>query len=283
MNKKIFWISSYPKSGNTWMRAIITSLFYTKDGIFNFDLLSYIPNFEKLETFEFIKDLNLKDYNNLSDLNVLSKYWIKSQEKIQISGDFAFFKSHSANMSMFNAPFTNKQNSLGLIYLVRDPRDVALSYSKHQNKSLDEIIKIMTTRAALTFTSDKKNKRYPVLMSRWDEHYISWTHLDVPKLMIKYEMLLNETEIVLEEIIKFFHNNFKIKIKNHDKKIANIIFSTSFAELKKNENKYGFKEAQNSKFFRKGLSGQWHSDLLKKHINLINKEFKTTMEELSYL
>ena len=74
----ILWLASYPKSGNTWMRAIITSLFYTKDGIFNFDLLSYIPNFEKLETFEFIKDLNLKDYNNLSDLNVLSKYWIKA-------------------------------------------------------------------------------------------------------------------------------------------------------------------------------------------------------------
>ena len=50
----------------------------------------------------------------------------------------------------------------------------------------------MTTTGALTFTSNKKGKRYPIIMSRWDEHYISWKNLKVPKLIIKYERLLNE-------------------------------------------------------------------------------------------
>ena len=36
--KKIIWLSSYPKSGNTWMRAIISSLFFTEDGVFDFGL-----------------------------------------------------------------------------------------------------------------------------------------------------------------------------------------------------------------------------------------------------
>ena len=81
MNKKIFWIASYPKSGNTWMRAILTSLFFTKDGLFSFDLFSSTSIFEHAERFEFVKELNLDDYNKLSELEILSKYWIEGQNK----------------------------------------------------------------------------------------------------------------------------------------------------------------------------------------------------------
>ena len=35
--KKILWIASYPKSGNTWMRAIISSLFFSNNGKFSFE------------------------------------------------------------------------------------------------------------------------------------------------------------------------------------------------------------------------------------------------------
>ena len=42
MSKKIFWIASYPKSGNTLIRAILASLFFTKDGIFSFEILKKI-------------------------------------------------------------------------------------------------------------------------------------------------------------------------------------------------------------------------------------------------
>ena len=211
MNKRIFWIASYPKSGNTWMRAIITSFLFTKNGIFDFKLISYIPNFEKMSTFEFVKYLNNDDYNNLDDLKILSKYWIESQKRIKINGDFSFFKSHSANISLFNYPYTNDVASLGLIYLVRDPRDIAISYSYHQRKSIDQIIKIMTTTGALTFTSNKKGKRYPIMMSRWDEHYISWKNLKVQKFIIRYERLLNDTKTVLEEIIDNFENCYYVR------------------------------------------------------------------------
>ena len=66
--KKIFWIASYPKSGNTWIRSIITSLFFTDDGKFNFSYLNYIPYFDKKENYEFVKKLNIEDYNNLDQI-----------------------------------------------------------------------------------------------------------------------------------------------------------------------------------------------------------------------
>ena len=74
MSKKIFWIASYPKSGNTWMRAILSALFYTKDGKFNYTLFKLIGMFETIEKFEYIKKINIEDFEKLSDLKILSKY-----------------------------------------------------------------------------------------------------------------------------------------------------------------------------------------------------------------
>ena len=58
VNKKIFWISSYPKSGNTWMRAIISSIFFTKNGKFIFDYFKYVQSFDLDKRFEFVKKIN---------------------------------------------------------------------------------------------------------------------------------------------------------------------------------------------------------------------------------
>ena len=54
--KKIFWLASYPKSGNTWIRAILSSIFFTPDGIFNFKLLKNITAFDSGINYEFLKN-----------------------------------------------------------------------------------------------------------------------------------------------------------------------------------------------------------------------------------
>ena len=46
----IFWIASYPKSGNTWLRTLISSYYYSKDGIFNSDLIKQIGQFPEKNT-----------------------------------------------------------------------------------------------------------------------------------------------------------------------------------------------------------------------------------------
>jgi len=74
MSKKIFWIASYPKSGNTLIRAILASLFFTQDGIFSFEILKKILLFENFQNLNFIKKENIQDYKKLSDLKILSKY-----------------------------------------------------------------------------------------------------------------------------------------------------------------------------------------------------------------
>ena len=63
MSKKILWIASYPKSGNTFMRSLLSSLIYTDSGEFNFNLLKKVKQFDIHLYFKFIKMINEGLYN----------------------------------------------------------------------------------------------------------------------------------------------------------------------------------------------------------------------------
>ena len=76
----IIWLASYPKSGNTWMRSIISALLYSHDGDFNFNLLRKIDQFPEKKHF---KDL-VKDFGNF---NEIKRNWILAQDKINLDGE----------------------------------------------------------------------------------------------------------------------------------------------------------------------------------------------------
>ena len=127
----IIWIASYPKSGNTWLRSIITSLLYTTDGIFDFKLIKKIKQFPTRNQFqEFTKNFN--------DINEISKFWLLAQDKINLTEEIKFFKTHNLNCAVNKNSFTNKSHTLGTIYVVRDPRNLVNSIKNHYNKGNDE-------------------------------------------------------------------------------------------------------------------------------------------------
>ena len=81
----IIWIASYPKSGNTWVRAMISALLYSEDGFFNFDHLYKVPQYSSKKYFE---DLT----NKYDDFNEISKYWLLTQERLNINDKTNFLK-----------------------------------------------------------------------------------------------------------------------------------------------------------------------------------------------
>ena len=289
--KKIFWVASYPKSGNTWMRAILSSLFFTEDGQFNFNLLNYIINFDIPDKYKFVASLGGDDFKKLHELPVIAKYWLEAQGRADVGGDFAFFKTHSGNVTLNKHKYTSEENVLGLIYLVRDPRDVVVSYSKYLDKSIDEIISTITNKNAVAYSGFQGKKLYPFLISSWDIHYRSWKALGVPSLVIKYETLLKETKQTINQIADFFIQNYGFDFKNIEMKINNIIKTTSFELLLNAEKNQGFNESPHffSKkgfaefFFRKGTNRQWEKELTGAQLNKIEESFETTMKELGYL
>ena len=290
MSKKIFWIASYPKSGNTLIRAILASLFFTKDGIFSFEILKKILLFENFQRLNFIKKENIQDYKKLSDLKILSKYWLKMQSKENLGlrdGEFCFLKTHSAQLTYFDNYFTDIKHTLGFIYIIRDPRDVLISYTHHSINSLDETILHMTNKTAVIHYDQNtiENKIQPIVfVSRWDVHAKSWGLFQVPNLVLRYEDLVEKKKEIIYRIINFFEKNYNFKFHNIDHKIENIIASTDFETLKKNEEKYGFDEAiKDQPFFNVGKSQQWKTQLNSTQKNLIENEFRDEMVKFKYL
>ena len=240
----IFWIASYPKSGNTWVRALISSYFYSKDGIFEEKTIRHIGQFpEKIHFSDFNYDQNI--------VTDTARFWLKAQEKINSDKRLKFFKTHNAFGSVNNNIFTDSKNSAGAIYIVRDPRNVITSIKNHYELNSDQALKWMQNENNYIFNIHKFNEDgYSdfQFISSWSTNYKSWKiQKKIPIKIIKYENLLNETFYVFKDIIKFINkitnNNSKINIE----KLKNSINSTSFNKLKTNEERNGFSEAITSK------------------------------------
>ena len=182
MNKHIFWIASYPKSGNTLLRAILSCLFFSKDGHFDFKMLKHTSQFEMRKRLDIIKQINKYDFTKIGDLKILSKYWLllQSKENLKIKNHFGFIKSHSSLVSMFNNWFTTPEFTAGYIYVVRDPRDIAISWSNHSGLTINESIDFMLDfKSCIEWTRTKSqlpNNIFPkAYIGAWNEHVLSWT------------------------------------------------------------------------------------------------------------
>ena len=291
MSKHIFWIASYPKSGNTLLRAIISSLFFSEDGYFDFEILKHTTQFEMRKRLDVINEINKNDFLKIGDLKILSKYWqlLQSKKNLNINKGFGFVKSHSNLVSLFNNWFTTPELTAGYIYVIRDPRDIAISWSKHSGLTLDKSIDFMIDYKSCIEWS-RSNSILPeniipkTYLGSWNEHVLAWTenNFKVPHLILKYEDLVYKKEESINNIIDFFKNSYQISFNNLNNKISNIITSTNFENLKYLEEKKGFEEASQGRFFRKGKKNQWKKTLDNIQIKKIEEKFKDFMNKYDY-
>ena len=278
----IIWVASYPKSGNTLVRSILTSLIYSEDGNFNFKLLKKIDQYPQNHHFEGL----MNKFNNIDEL---SKFWIISQDKLNLDKKIKFLKTHHLRCGIGNYTFTNSKNTIGTIYIVRDPRDVILSFAQHHSLSIEEAKYTMFRTDAYEFPEREKNPDLALrtLLGSWSDHYNSWTKNNKNLLFIKYENLIKNKKSELLRIIKFVNNYIKIPIS--ETKINNCINSTTFESMKKNEEKGLFEEnsfdknGKKIKFFNYGKEGNWKSVLSKELVLNIEKKFQKEMSELKYI
>lgn len=279
----IIWLASYPKSGNTWVRSILAALLYSSDGAFNFDLIKRIPQFPKKEVF---KDL-VKDFSNF---NEIKKNWITVQEKINSEKEIKLLKTHNGKYTVEKDNFTNDQNSLAVIYIVRDPRTLVKSISNHFTKSHYDASKFLIAPSLIGNGKSFEERKDGILtlIGKWNDHYRSWTKNKNNLLLIKYEDLVNNPETELTKLIKFLEKY--ISFKTSEKKNKTILETTSFSNLKNMEEQGLFKEGVLNKktnnkanFFHLGPKNKWQENLDKKIINEIEKNFYNEMKELGYL
>ena len=282
----IIWIASYPKSGNTWVRSLLSTYLYTEDGSFNFNLLKKILKFpSKIYLKYFTKDF--------SDIKKISEYWISAQERINLFNEnkSVLLKTHSALCTLENNSFTNKQNTQAVIYIVRDPRNVITSISNHYSLSIEESYDFMIDNKKI-LTSDRwggEDFGISEVLGSWSQHYKSWQNIKfAPILNIKYENLIDDTKNSLITIINFLQKFTDAKID--EKKILKTIKSCNFENLREMEIKQGFDESAYSEklekkvnFFHLGKENNWKKLLRPEMEKKIRTIFNNEMKELNYI
>ena len=275
----IVWIASFPKSGNTWLRAFLCSYLYMnpEDNNFDFDLFKNILRFPSSKQYE---DIGIKP-KNFEDV---AKNWIAVQEKINSNKKINFLKTHNASGGLENSPFTNKKNTLGAIYLVRDPRDVLVSYSRHLELSIDKTLELVLEDDHKGWLNENKKDVLGEIRGSWAQNYNSWKNYYLTeKIIIRYEDLIKDPFNSFSNIIRYLNKLFGLEI--NDEKIKKCIEITDFNKLKNLEMKTGFVENYNKKepFFNKGKPSQWQNILDENVAYKLEKKFKKEMQELKYI
>jgi len=280
----IIWIASYPKSGNTWLRTFLCSYIYAdeKYKTFDFDLLKNIKRFPHLQQY---KNIGI----NPKSLEDVAKSWIAVQSKINLNKKINFLKTHNAFGKLNNYQFTDKNNTLGAIYLVRDPRDVLVSYSRHLNMSIEETLKFVLEEDHKGWLTEHKKDIIGEIRGNWAQNYNSWKNFYLEeKVIIRYEDLISDTFNVFYKIVVFLSKLFSkhsFFLKVDKKKIEKCIEFSDFNKLKNLEKEKGFVENFNKKnlFFNQGKINQWQNILDEKTVYKLEKKFKKEMIELGYL
>ena len=276
----IIWLASYPKSGNTLLRGILATYFFSEDGNFDFKYLYKIGQFPSFIHFE-------KLGIDTSDSDQIYSNIIKAQELINSkSKQLKFFKTHSALAKINNNNFTDINNTLGAVYIVRDPRNVVTSFAHHYQVDIDEATKCLINEKFWNYKNEKVPKTF---LSSWCQNYNSWKQLNDKILVIRYEDLIENKRRVLIKVFKFLES-LGAKIELDMVKLNKIIKSTEFKKMKDMESKKSFHESIADKetgkkrpFFNLGPQNDWKKTLSSENKEKIEKAFKKEMLELGYL
>ena len=278
----IIWLASYPKSGNTLLRSILSAYFYSAEGDFKFDNLYKISQFPAIPHF-------MRLGIDLDDEKQIFENFINAQNLINEESKKAkFFKTHSKLCKMYGSDFTNLNNTLGAIYIIRDPRNVVTSFAHHYNLTIDQATEALLDEKRFMLKTDKTAS---VLLGSWSSNYESWKELESKNkyLLIKYEDLVNKKKTTLLKIFKFFEN-LGMQFNLDMVKLNKAIKSTDFDKMKNLEKKETFYESiidentgKRKPFFNLGPSNDWRKILDDKNRERIEKNFEKEMLELGYL
>src|SRR5210317_1161341 len=219
------WLASYPKSGNTLVRSMLASYFFSSDGIYNYDLTKNILQFPSIRLFE-------KIGIDVTNEREVIKNYVKVQNSFNKKNSVQFLKTHSYLFNIENNPFTDLNNTLGVIYIVRDPRNVVTSYAHHFAISIEEAAHqlVNSTNWGGNLLSTRSSDRTKVYVGSWGSNFNSLKSLKLPQkyLLIKYEDLIKRKKTTFLKILKFIHYLKQTTFVVDELKLNKAIESTNF-------------------------------------------------------
>jgi hypothetical protein len=273
--RHILWLASYPKSGNTWVRAFLAN--YLADNPAPVDI-NTLPDFA-------YGDMRVNYYVRVSGKPAADLTWAEinqlrprvHQFLAQGRPGLVFVKTHAVLATIDGVPTITPDATFGAVYVVRNPLDVAVSFAHHYGLAIAQAVEALCFR---DLRIEPKEGHIPQPISDWTTHVESW--LRAPSLylhVVRYEDMLTSPQGTFGRVIDF------LGLPKKRERLKRAIRQSSFRVLAEQERCAGFVERPKNAdaFFRRGVAGGFREELTPAQIEALVDKHRAMMTELGYL
>lgn len=274
----ICWLASYPKSGNTWVRVFLANVL-SDAGPRGLDDVARLPNAAWRRTFDEFCGVDSADLR-VEEMEAMRPLVFEAMARAT-DGDL-FLKTHDRfrHLPDGGSLFPHAV-SRGVVYLVRNPLDVACSYAYHRGTDVDEAITVMSDEYHClgTPTAPLQNALLQRLGS-WSAHVQSWLDdCPLPLVRVRYEDLLRDPEATFRTLVHF------VGLQTDDERIRRAVQASAFEALREQERTGRFREGSMHapRFFRRGAAGAWKDEMTEAQVARVVADHGSVMRRLGYL
>ncbi len=278
----VYWLASYPKSGNTWFRIFLTNLLGEDEDKLDLNDLTTdsIASARGLVDMYLAFDSADLQFKEIAKVRPRVYEWI-SREGVEKNESY-YIKVHDAYVNektgdRFATPTTQQKT----IYLVRNPLDVAPSYAHHNGSTIQDAVATMGVYSALSRSVKRQQDQLVQPMGSWSFHVESW--LDHPETnvhVVRYE------DMQMRPLETFLGAARHLDIDTTEDRVRQAIEASKFDKIKSKEKESGFREAPSSSqgnFFRQGKSDTWDNELTEEQQAKILTDHRDVMLRLGYM
>lgn len=276
---QIVWIASYPKSGNTWVRMFLDAYFLQEVDINDIvcsvgdDNASRHLVGDQSNPIEYPIDIQMLT-RPMALLRLVRAFMTNKQTGIPL-----FVKTHAPHVLANGIELLPHSLTKAVIYIVRNPYDVAPSFAKHMGVTVDKAIEAMDDKYKVLQGSEEQNK-VGDLLGAWDAHVSSFINADSHNVMwVRYEDMLARPVEAFSRILR--HSG----IEPDEGRVKAALEMVEIDKLRKQEEKSGFIESSihaKNQFFGKGGSAN-RSKLTDANKFMIRRKWGRVMKRLDYI
>lgn len=272
------WLASYPKSGNTWTRALLHNLFKAISGEDDVQDINGLSRFTASVSGRdlYAELLGFKPTDQHREQTAAVRHQVQRYVAEQFEG-LIFAKTHQALTVDRGSTTIDFEVTAGAIYIVRNPLDVVISLAHHLGQSVDTAIAIMGTKnIELDVTATQVHE----VIGSWSQHVLSWTREPHQAIhVMRYEDMLAAPEATFDALARH------LLMAPTATQLADAIDRSSFDKLRAQEEVDGFRERPQhvERFFREGRAGQWKDILTSQQVDQIIKDHSEQMARFGYL
>ena len=274
MGGGIIWLASYPKSGNTWLRIFLENLFRNTQSPADINDLSVVKFSDN--SFSLYETVSGKSLRNENDSNI-HKLRNQVQKYMGSHSETVFAKTHNAVMNFENSPLIWLEHLAGVVYVIRNPLDMLISFSDHYNLTIDDTIEAISSPYHRINSTEKGIFQ---ILGGWSNHYYSWFSVEnLSPLCLRYEDMIQNPVKSFGKLTKF------LGLPKDTPRLKRAIRNSSFQVVSQQETRSGFAEQSRAghKFFRQGKVGSYRRVLSGDQIAKVIDNHGELMVEIGYL